>query len=263
MRLAACLFVAFVCSGALAGEPGQPIDCSDWVSLKPGFVCTVADFGVYYRCSVESLHFAMDNEHHQVAVSVYGNGISILSYGYANGDPEEIGHFLQRGSDSIGFPFGVIYPYGPLVFDEKAGALLIPLRSLGNSYSVNWVATIRGFATTLDVLQSFTPQATLGFRVPYMPEGMAGADHFNTYWGPLAKPLDFAQAHPLACDYPATPPHVGDYLTVADTVPTPAPGQGVYYVTAATYQGATRYGRKTTAGHMAGRDPALLPACAP
>ena len=36
---------------------------------------------------------------------------------------------------------------------------------------------------------------------------------------------------------------------------------GVYYVTAATYQGATRYGRKTTAGHLSGRDPAVLPTC--
>jgi hypothetical protein len=92
---------------------------------------------------------------------------------------------------------------------------------------------------------------------------MAGADHFDTYWGNLTHPIDFTQAHPLACDYPTAPPRVGDYLTVADTVPTPAPGHGVYYVTAATYRGATRYGRKTTAGHLTGRDPALLPACAP
>ena len=63
------------------------------------------------------------------------------------------------------------------------------------------------------------------------------------------------------CMVPRPTQHVGDYLTVADTVPTPAPGQGVYYVTAATYQGATRYGRKTTAGHLSGRDPAVLPGC--
>jgi len=94
-----------------------------------------------------------------------------------------------------------------------------------------------------------------------MPEGMPAADSFDTYWGNLAHPIDFAQAHPLACDYPAAPPHVGDYLSVADTVPTPAPGQGVYYVTAATYQGATRYGRETAAGHLSGRDPVLLPPC--
>ena len=65
------------------------------------------------------------------------------------------------------------------------------------------------------------------------------------------------------CGYPAAAPHVGDYLTVADTVPTPVPGRGIYYVTSATYQGATRYGRKTTAGHLSGRDPVVLPACTP
>ena len=31
----------------------------------------------------------------------------------------------------------------------------------------------------------------------------------------------------------------------------------------ATYQGATRYGRKTIAGHLSGRDPAGLPGCGP
>jgi len=120
-----------------------------------------------------------------------------------------------------------------------------------------------GFATTFDILQTFTPQPSLGFRVPYMPEGMAGADHFDTYWGHLSTVGDWSQAHPLKCDYPAAAPHVGDYLSVPDTVPTPAPGQGVYYVTSATYQGATRYGRKTTAGHLSGRDPAVLPVCTP
>jgi hypothetical protein len=122
---------------------------------------------------------------------------------------------------------------------------------------------INGFTTLFEVLQNFEPQVSLGFRVPYMPEGMPAADHFDTYWGNLTRPIDFTQMHSLACDYPSTAPHVGDYLTVADTVPTPAPGAGVYYVTSASYQGATRYGKKTTAGHTTGRDPVLLPACTP
>ena len=42
-----------------------------------------------------------------------------------------------------------------------------------------------------------------------------------------------------------------------------APPQVGGYVTAATYEGATRYGRKTTAGQISGRDPAVLPVCAP
>jgi hypothetical protein len=159
-----------------------------------------------------------------------------------------------------------------MTFDEKRGRMLHDLVSqcVDTTYSgrcnytqVVWTASVSGFATEFEVLQTFTPQASLGFAVPFMPEGMAGADHFDTYSGPLTKPLDFAHAQPLQCDYPTTPPAVGDYLTVPDTVPTPPPAQGVYYLTSATYQGATRYGRKTTAGQLSGRDPSLLPACIP
>ena len=64
-----------------------------------------------------------------------------------------------------------------------------------------WIAAISGFPTMFDILQTYTPQpAALGFRVPYMPEGMAGADHFDTYWGPLVHPIDFTQAHPCNAD---------------------------------------------------------------
>jgi hypothetical protein len=53
-------------------------------------------------------------------------------------------------------------------------------------------------AALYEIQQSFTSASTtLGFRVPYMPEGMAGADHFDTYWGNLSKSIDFTQAHPL------------------------------------------------------------------
>jgi len=41
-----------------------------------------------------------------------------------------------------------------------------------------------------------------------------------------------------------TAPHVGDYLTVNDTLPTPAPGRSYYFASAATNQGQTRYGRR-------------------
>jgi hypothetical protein len=103
----------------------------------------------------------------------------------------------------------------------------------------------------------------MGFRVPVRPEGFHAADHFDTYTGPLTQPIDFSTAQPLACDYPATPPHVGDYFPVADPLPDPAPGTGRYYVTSATYQGARRYGRKRFNGQTTGRDPALLPVCTP
>ena len=154
-----------------------------------------------------------------------------------------------------------VYPDG-YVFDTVNGrlrVLVVDLISVGD-----WCFDLVGFVPLMEVTQTYIPSqagGSLSFQTPPWPEGFAAADHFDTYWGHLTHPLDFTQAHPLQCNYPAAAPHVGDYLTVADTVPTPAPGQGVYYVTSATYQGATRYGRKATAGHLSGRDPAVLPVC--
>ena len=121
---------------------------------------------------------------------------------------------------------------------------------------------VEGFTTTFEVLQSYDPTATsFGFRVPYMPDGMRGAKFFDTYYGQLNNPIDFTQAQPLRCGYPATAPNVGDYMSVEDTLPTPKPHQGYYYVTAATFEGDTRYGRRSSGGVLSGRDPAVLPAC--
>ena len=95
-----------------------------------------------------------------------------------------------------------------------------------------------------------------------MPEGMERADWFDTYYGDLEKPLDLAQAQPLKCGYPATAPETGDFLTVADTVSNPQPGQAMYYLTAATFAGETRAGRKrNTQEHLSGRDLGALPTC--
>ncbi len=57
---------------------------------------------------------------------------------------------------------------------------------------------------------------------------------------------------PMQCSYPATPPSVGDYLTVADTSPQPAAGQANYVVTAVTNGTQRRYGRKLINGVMSG-----------
>ena len=123
--------------------------------------------------------------------------------------------------------------------------------------------TLTGFTTLFEVLQTYVPDPPqLGFRVPYMPEGMEGADWFDTYYGNVTKPLDLGQAQPLQCAYPATVPSTGDYLTVADTVPNPAPGSALYYLTAATFQGERRAGRKADEdGQLKGRDPSELPQC--
>ena len=128
-----------------------------------------------------------------------------------------------------------------------------------------WIVAIEGFAPLLEIFQSYTPTSgPLSFVVPQLPEGFQYADYFDyfdTYYGDLATVGDWSQARPLQCGYPATPPSVGDYFTVDDTLPTPAPGTGGYYVTAVTHQGQRRYGRKSTGGVLSGREPGALPSC--
>jgi hypothetical protein len=306
MKLAAVLFVAFACSGAFASEPGQPLDCSDWVFVAPGlsvlpWSLPIAEDKLQYallnaRAAFDSTGQALQIKHCNDSVLCGGacaNGLALMSNndgveaviaclpqrsgsvpGSYDRAIEDISPFVNNSypgvcrvpiPDNTGGPFPTC-----MRFDPAKGRLYFSFVAEGPGYvgpeAYNPVVqrcVFEGFSTLNDVVQTFTPEpAALGFRIPYLPEGMAGVDHFDTYWGNLAHPIDFTQAHPLQCDYPASAPHVGDYLTVGDTVPSPAPGQGVYYITSATYQGATRYGRKTTAGHLSGRDPSLLPVCA-
>jgi len=295
MRFATALLVAFACLGAVASEPGQPLDCSDMVLGLPGLTCApVGSFpqtdslfmGRGQNMAIDNDGYLYVGEHTPI-----GSPSSITIRRSRDGGQtietvaQISSRFLSQHFDGIKFVNNIDSSWAGsdqshdqrVLFDPINGRLLVWLSSYclggdcpcgsgpcsGNGYGGIWIAAIEGFTTLYEVRQSFAPEAPLGFRVPVMPEGMAAADHFDTYWGDLAHPVDFTQAHPLACDYPSAAPHVGDYVSVADIVPTPAPGQGVYYVTAATYQGATRYGRKTTAGHLSGRDPALLPACTP
>ena len=47
MKYAACLLVAFACSGAFASELGNPLDCSDWIMVEPGLSCS---YWYQYSC---------------------------------------------------------------------------------------------------------------------------------------------------------------------------------------------------------------------
>jgi len=282
MKYAACAAVAIACSGALASEPGQPLDCSDFVFMPPGYTCVRLFGGADRPGDLSPVQFENTGRLFRFGPRTYigrcGPGASIYRHSmeWRNGDVWTLFAYVDDRCvppatiDMDRFwPSGTTAdkPFTPsMSFDPANGRMLLSLLSEGSPCSNYppgcgdcWVAYISGFATMFGVLQTYTPQASFGFRVPYMPEGMAGADHFDTYWGNLTHPLDFTQAHPLQCDYPAAPQDVGDYLTVNDTLPNPEPGTGRYYATAATYQGATRYGRKTTAGHLSGRDPAVLP----
>jgi hypothetical protein len=266
-----------------ASGPGELLDCSDWVFVQPGYSCSYAPAVVCPSRVCDAVPTAViDNERgilsfKQTDLSIWQcpstRRTSLVRMDLLTGVETVIATLDDRCDNGCRYNFSgfgsgdYIHPW----FDPTGGSIIAPVASsLQDNGSTNCPfppqrvdrpMTITGFATTFEVLQTFTPQASLGFRVPYMPEGMPAADHFDTFTGPLVKPINFANAMPLACDYPTSPPSVGDYLSVSDSVPTPPIGQGIYYVTAATYQGATRYGRQTINGQLTGRDPASLPVC--
>jgi hypothetical protein len=274
MRLAlAFVAVTLACSPALASQPGQPLDCSDWV-LSPGYSCSYYYGGPFSGdwTGQRGTDLAIDNLGGLLRLDG-GTGIFVNRLDPVAGQGT-IAFVQNRPNGSGDFDYAVpSCSYGGgcsggrsnlLIFDPVGGKLIFGVISWGPGYVYSSTIVISGFPSLFDVLQTYTPPPSqLGFRVPPMPEGLGGADHFDTYWGPLTKPIDFTQAHSLECGYPATPPHVGDYEIVTDALPTPAPDSGYYYLTATTYQGQTRYGRKTSNGKLSGRDPALLPASAP
>lgn len=276
-----------------ASQPGQPIDCSDWVIVAPGYRCE--NFIRRGDCAaVDPSHgevcyagatSAIDNEGATLLVETsetlacFGARQKRLTlYRVTSSGRQEIGFFQDRCAtaaqedmvDTTEIPSRL----AKISFSSTAGAVRIDLLSFcwGNcpnpeyahaDESVNsaWIAEIHGFTTLFEELQSFTPQSSLGFRTPYMPDGMRSADRFDTFVGEVTRPLDLAQAHPLQCAYPSSPPHVGDYLAITSPVPNPAPGHANYVLTSVTYQGQTRAGRSAIDGHLHGRDASLLPPC--
>lgn len=297
--LGSCVLFA---GSAWASQPGQPLDCSDWVFTHPGLRCTAVipfpcgdpgnpDPNCYY-----GLPRQIDNDGGVLRVRsrwLSGgaacarnqslNRLEIVQF--RGGQTEVLAYVDDRcgpnpmyGSiDALEYVVAAnagsgVEPAGAIVFDDKTGRLYVPLVSVcrygnqandcPNYTSGHWLVAIDGFTTAFDIVQTYTPTANnLGFRVPAIPEGLHSADHFDTYWGHVSDLPDFTHAQPMVCHYPPTPPAVGDYLTVADTSPTPAPGRSNYIVTAVRNGTQRRYGRKRINGVMSGRDPALLPAC--
>jgi len=156
--------------------------------------------------------------------------------------------------------------YSVLSFDHLNGILYLSLDTYckgGCPYAEQTsLIAIVGFTRLFDVIQTYTPASTdVGITVPAIPEGLPSADHFDTYWGNVSTLPDFTQAQPLSCGYPASPPAVGDFLTVTDISPIPPVGQVNYIVTAVTHGTDRRYGRQLIGPTMTGRNPALLPVC--
>lgn len=287
-----------------ASEPGQPLDCSDWVILAPGLSCEIAippscgdTSNLDGRCVVALDDRAVDNLGNILRIRrVFAGAFCDADWLWrteirSSGPTGE--RVLAQVTDRCVSPehdyydaFEALtraggwqeteYPQtvnAPIRFDSVGGRALFTVWEHARcndcgptppNYSRTLVFAITGFPTLFEVEQSYTPStSTLGVRVPLRPEGLHTADHFDTYWGHVESLPDFTQAQPMACNYPGDhQPQAGEYFTVADTSPRPAPGHANYTVTAVSDGTQRRYGRQRIGNVMSGRDPALLPACA-
>ncbi len=178
-------------------------------------------------------------------------------------DPPDVVRYTNDGEREIVATVQgtLITEGGGLAVDLLRGRIYIAIYA-GGSNPTAWILELSGLPRLFEIFQSYSAAtSSLSFVSPSLPEGLEGADSFDTYYGPLVMPIDFAQAHSLDCGYPVSLPQTGDLLTVADTLADPLPGDGYYFVTAVNYQGQRRYGRKAMGGVLSGRDPTLLPAC--
>jgi len=261
---------------APASEPGQPLDCSDWVFLEPGLTCTPIDS----NCGNGSP--GSDWCTGGRSTEVLATGWPVRMFHRAISPPISCGlNAVNALVELVRFDGSTSRRIATLQercvadgrvdkvsagelnwFDPADGSLYFHLQLWCDSDTTTGpceygsrtlLGKISGFVTTFEILQTYAPTSgPLSFSVPYMPEGFQYADFFDTYWG---------EARPLQCGYPSTQPSVGDHLAVEDTLPTPAPGTGRYYVTAVTHLGQRRFGRKAGGGVLTGRDPSALPGC--
>lgn len=282
-----------------ASNPGGPMDCTDWIIVEPGLSCSeLAPLGSLDDQAPwiqDGPNLVVDHLGRQIVVRftlpeghpftvalgkveiVRFDGLTedVLAYvddrQYPTPGSDGRDHFrpLRQPQVTCTEPVGC---RAPVAFDRLGGRLLIPANTFCTGltnvacqvphYDLWGLIAIDGFGPLLDIFQSYEPTtSSLTFTTPALPEGLGGADYFDTYTGDLATVGDWSQVQPLQCGYPANAPTVGDPFSVADTLPDPAPGTGRYYVTAVTYQGQIRYGRKAVNGVLSGRDPGVLPPC--
>jgi len=264
-----------------ASQPGQPLDCSDWTIIQPGITCGEADFPPVCPgnaiCSKTGTP-PMDNAQHLFGIrkvnigmcAAFGSFFERMDVYYVDlysGNETIVATLADRCNlttvDSEDWDPEGIY------FDSLNGKLVFFLRMKcrtgvgGVCYpDEKHIVSFSGFAPLLEIVQSYDPNiASLEFAVPALPEGLPFANHFDSYWGTVDSLPDFTQSHPMSCSYPASAPVIGDFLTVADTSPTPPLGHANYIVVAVTHGTDRRYGRQLTGSTMTGRNPALLPVC--
>ena len=146
-------------------------------------------------------------------------------------------------------------------FDLLAGRMVMIVRAVGNGDDSVGIAEIRGLPTLFDTLLTFVPgQQSMNVLVPTMPDGFRTADSLQVWTGDMRSMPDWSQAQSLSCEAAANP-SPGEVVSVADTLPDPAVGEGRYYLVASRKGADRRLGRQYVNGSYSAREPAGLPGC--
>jgi len=123
------------------------------------------------------------------------------------------------------------------------------------------VLEISGLPQMFDTLLTYIPGGqTLSALTPAHPDGFRSADSLQVWTGNVRSLPDWSQAQPLTCSAAASPTP-GQVVSVPDSLPDPAVGQGRYYITASQHGSDRRLGRQYVNGAFSARDPAGLPVC--
>jgi len=123
------------------------------------------------------------------------------------------------------------------------------------------VVEIAGFQKLFDTLLTFIPgQQAMNILTPAHPDGFRSADSLQVWTGDVRSMPDLSQAEPLTCEA-ATNPVPGQLVSIPDTLPNPAIGEGRYYLVASQSGADRRLGRQYINGAFSAREPTGLPVC--
>lgn len=193
------------------------------------------------------------------AYHVTGDGTTILRQVSPAGVVEDVARLISIVGNTEFQPQGAIV-------DVTNGRIWILTMSYylgpsGKTPGTVGTVEISGLPTLFDTVLTFVPPGqSLSAVVPTHPDGFLAADSLQLWTGDLGTLPDWSQAESLACTAD-TNPAPGQVVTVADTLPDPAWGQGRYYIAASQHGTDRRLGRQYVNGAFSARDPGALPVC--
>jgi len=237
----------------------QPLECRTRYETVPALTQTPgsavgvdAASSVYHIANSGTMQFAD------------GDG-TVLQRRSTSGVTENVVKFYRERS--LGFSNGVFFSFiQPFYFDVTAGRIEIlvgaSVRPVSNETDfIVGIVEISGLPRLFDTLLTFVPgQQALNVLTPEHPDGFRSTDSLQVWIGNVRSMPDWSQAEPLTCEA-ATSPIPGQLVTVPDTLPAPAIGEGRYYLVATQSGADRRLGRQYVNRAFSAREPTGLPIC--